>query len=74
MTKRHNRLAEVVRRALIKYIGPDMRSEIRENQRVGQDGLPEGISTPRPDMLLERRDYEPRRRGGRGREKGIVNH
>jgi hypothetical protein len=34
MTKRHNRLAEVVRRALIKFTVPDMRSEIRENQRT----------------------------------------
>jgi hypothetical protein len=68
MMKIHNRLAGVVRRALIKFIGPDMRSEIRENQRTGQNGLPERLSELRPDMILEKRDRKPRRgeqrRGG----------
>jgi hypothetical protein len=62
ITKRHNRLAEVVRRALIKFTGPDMRSEIRESQRTGHDGLTEKLSALRPDMMLERKDYKPRRR------------
>jgi hypothetical protein len=70
MTKRHNIMAEVVRRALIKFIDPDMRSEIRENQRAGQDGLSERLSALRPDMMLERKDYKPRRREARGREEG----
>jgi hypothetical protein len=34
MTKRHNRLVGVVRRALIKFIGPDMRSEIRRTKEL----------------------------------------
>jgi hypothetical protein len=40
MTKRHNRLAEVTRRVVIKFIGQELRSEIRENQRAEQEGLP----------------------------------
>jgi Txe/YoeB family toxin of Txe-Axe toxin-antitoxin module len=70
VTKRHNRLTEGVRRALIKFIGKDMRSEIRENQRAGQDGLSERLSALRPDMMLERKDYKPRRREERGRKEG----
>jgi hypothetical protein len=70
MTKRHNRLAEVVRKALIKYMGEDIRSEIPENQGAGYDGLPEGLAALRPDLMLERRDYEQRRRGEREREEG----
>jgi hypothetical protein len=54
MTKRHNRLAEVVRRAMTKFIGADMRSEIREDQRAGYDGLPDRLNALRPDVMLER--------------------
>jgi ribosomal protein L27 len=65
MTKRHNSLAEVVRKALIRFVGPDMRSEIRENQGVGQEDLPGELNRQRPDMTLERRSYDQRRRRGR---------
>jgi hypothetical protein len=54
-----------VRRALIRFIGTDMRSEIRENQGVGEEGLPEELNRLRPDMRVERRNYDRRRRRGR---------
>jgi hypothetical protein len=53
MMKRHNRLAEVVRKALIRFVGTDMRSEIRENQGVGQENLPGELNRLRPDMTVE---------------------
>jgi hypothetical protein len=68
MTKRHGRLAEVTRRAVIKFIGQELRSEIRENQRVEQEGLPEELKALRPDMIFEQRDRSPRRREEREEE------
>jgi hypothetical protein len=65
MTKRHNSLAEVVRKALIRFVGTDMRSEIRENQGVGPEDLSGELNGQRPDMTVERRGYDRRRRRGR---------
>jgi hypothetical protein len=42
-----------------------MRSEIRENQGVGQEDLPGELNRQRPDMTVERRSYDRRRRRGR---------
>jgi hypothetical protein len=49
MTKRHNRLSEVTRRAVVKFIGQELRSEIRENQRAEQEELPEELKTLRAE-------------------------
>jgi hypothetical protein len=70
MTKRHNGLAEVTRRAVIKFIGQELRSEIRENQRAEQEGLPEELKALRPDMIFEQRDRRPRRRREEREEEG----
>jgi hypothetical protein len=70
MTKRHNRLAEVTRRAVIKFIGRDLRSEIRENQRADQEGLPEELKALRPDMMFKQRDRSTRRGRREGQEEG----
>jgi hypothetical protein len=40
MMKRHNRPAQAVRKELIRFIGTEMCSEIRENQGVGEEDLP----------------------------------
>jgi hypothetical protein len=53
MTKRHNRLAKVVRRVLIRFIGTDMQSEIRENQGIGEEDLPGELNRLRPDLIVE---------------------
>jgi hypothetical protein len=66
MTKRHNRLAEVTRRAVVKFIGRYLQSEIRENQRANQAGLPEELKTLRPDMMFRQRDRSTRRDRGEG--------
>jgi hypothetical protein len=70
MTKRHNRLAEVTRRAVITFIGQELRSEIRENQRAEQEGLPEEVKALTPDMIFEQRDASPRRRREEREEEG----
>jgi hypothetical protein len=66
MTKRHDRLAEVTRRAVVKFIGRNLQSEIRENQRADQADLPEELRALRPDMMFRQRDRSTRR--GRGEE------
>jgi hypothetical protein len=68
-TKRHNRLAEVVRRALIRFIGTDMQSEIRENQGVGKEGLTGELNPVRPDVIVERINDVRRKRRGREEKK-----
>jgi ketosteroid isomerase-like protein len=68
MTKRHNRLAEVTRRVVIKFIGQELRSEIRENQKAEQAGLAEELKALRRDMIFEQRDRSPRRREEREEE------
>jgi hypothetical protein len=68
MTKRHNRLAEVVRRSVMRFLENDLRSEIQQNGSVRQEGLREDLGRLRPDMMFERRNQNQRgRRRGRGR-------
>jgi hypothetical protein len=55
MTKRHNRRASVVRRAIVEYLGIELRSGIQENEEIRQEGLSEGLRNLRPDMVFERR-------------------
>jgi hypothetical protein len=40
MTKRHNKLASVVRRGIEKFVANDLRSAIQENERIELDDLP----------------------------------
>jgi hypothetical protein len=68
MTKRHNRLAEVTRRAVIKFIGQGSQSEIRENQRADQEGLPEELKALKPDMMFKERNRSSRKREEREEE------
>jgi hypothetical protein len=59
MTKRHNKLANVVRRGIEKFIANDLRSEIRENENIEEENLPEDLQRLRPDMVFERRRIRP---------------
>jgi hypothetical protein len=53
---------------VIKFIRQELRSEIRENQRAEQEGLPKELKALRPDMIFEQRDRSPRRREEREEE------
>jgi hypothetical protein len=55
MTKRHNRLVNIVRRGIEKFVAGDLRSAILENEGIPQEGLPEDLRRQRPDMIFERR-------------------
>jgi hypothetical protein len=55
MTKRPNKLANVVRRGIEKFVADDLRSAIQENEKMGRDDLPEDLQELRPDMVFERR-------------------
>jgi hypothetical protein len=55
MTKRHNKLANVVRRGIQKFIVNDLQSEIGENERVEQENLPADLQRLRADMVFETR-------------------
>jgi hypothetical protein len=54
MTERHNQVAKVVREAVIKYVGQDLRSDITENQPIQEEGLAQHLAAKRPDMFFER--------------------
>jgi hypothetical protein len=54
MTKRHNKLINVVRKEIEKLISGDLRSEIRENEGIDEENLPEKLQRLRPDMVFER--------------------
>jgi hypothetical protein len=56
MTKRHNQLAGVVRKAIEEHIVEDMRSAINENTNAQIEGLSEETRNLRPDMTLSRRE------------------
>jgi hypothetical protein len=73
MTKRHNRLAGVVRKAVEKFLVKDLRSEIQENQTLGQQGLSEEMRRLRPDMAFERRNQKKQRRRNQEDANGDVN-
>jgi hypothetical protein len=61
MTKRHNRLAEAVRKAIIQYSNDDIRTAIRANQAAPYQRLPQDLKNLRPDLMFERRDRRRRR-------------
>jgi hypothetical protein len=55
ITARHNRVANVVREAVIKFCGPVLQSDIHENQPFPDEGLSEGVKRQKPDMFFERK-------------------
>jgi hypothetical protein len=69
MTKRHNRLASVVRRAIERFLTKDLRSGIQENEQIDDPSLPEEMRRMRPDIVFERnRRLIGRKSGRRGSE------
>ena len=76
MTKRHNRLATVVRKAIERFVSDDLRSEIQENEGIHEEGLSEELRRLKPDMVFERqstkmrRHHEGNRRNGNGNGNG----
>jgi hypothetical protein len=81
MTKRHNRLANSVRKAVIKFIGKDprsSRSDITDNSQMEKEGLSAELQRLRPDMVFERRERNAsgnrnRHRHGNGNGNGNGN-
>jgi hypothetical protein len=65
MTQRHNGLAKVVKKAVVKHLGGALRSDIKENTAIGLEQLSDELRNPRPDMIFERRNQkgEARSRG-----------
>jgi hypothetical protein len=53
MTKRHNKVSDVVRRGVARLLAKDLRSEIHENQPIEVDGLADELRSLRPDMVFE---------------------
>jgi hypothetical protein len=54
MTERHNRVVRVVKDAVLKFVDENLRLDILENTAIGQEGLPDGLKSLRPDMAFER--------------------
>jgi hypothetical protein len=67
MTKRHNSLAKVVRKAVMKHRGGDLRSDIKENTVIGLEQLSDELRNLRPDMIFEGRT---RNQKGEARSRG----
>jgi hypothetical protein len=53
MTKRHNRLINVVRKAVEKFQEREFRTGIQENERIEEQDLTEELRRMRPDMVFE---------------------
>jgi hypothetical protein len=68
MTKRHNGLAAVVRKAIEKFVSRDLRSEIRENEAIREERLSEALRNQRPDIVFERRAENQGRQERQGRQ------
>jgi hypothetical protein len=58
MTKRHNQLAGVVRRAIVEWVAGDVTSEIRENITIPEDGPSQEVRDLRPDLVFKRRENQ----------------
>jgi hypothetical protein len=56
MTQRHNRLSDVVRKAIIDYRTTPRTSDIHENTNVKLDGLSADVRDQRPDLHFETED------------------
>jgi hypothetical protein len=60
-TKRHNRLAEVVRKTVVKWVKKDLRSGIFENSGIQPAGLSQELPVLRLETVFKRRNPQPRR-------------
>jgi hypothetical protein len=58
MTKRHNQLAGIVRRAIVEWVAGDVTSEIRENTTIPDDGISQEVRDLRPDLVFTRRENQ----------------
>jgi hypothetical protein len=58
MTKRHNQLAGIVRRAIVEWVAGDVTSDIRENTAIPEDGLSQEVRDLRPDLAFTRRENQ----------------
>jgi hypothetical protein len=52
MTKRHNQLSDVIRRAIEKHNGETLKSAIGENARIREEGLSAELENLRPDLIF----------------------
>jgi hypothetical protein len=53
-TRRHNRLSDVVRKAIEEHIGRDLIEPIMENAPIPVEGLSDEVSRQRPDIVILR--------------------
>jgi hypothetical protein len=58
MTKWHNQLAGLVRRAIVDWVAGDITSEIRENTIMPEDSLSQEVRDLRPDLMFRRRENQ----------------
>jgi hypothetical protein len=54
MTKWHNQLVAIVRRAIVEWVAGDVTSEIRENTTIPEDDLSQEARDLRPDLVFRR--------------------
>jgi hypothetical protein len=52
MTKRHNKLSDVIRRAIEMHNGEALRSPIEENTQIREEGLSAEVENLRPDLVF----------------------
>jgi hypothetical protein len=55
MTKRHNRLASVVRKGIDKFLANDLRWAIQEDKAIREESLSDELRRMRRDMVFERK-------------------
>jgi hypothetical protein len=60
-TKRHNRIVEIIRKAIIQYNGDELENNIMENTPVMVEGLPEEVRRQRPDLTIFRKEGDRER-------------
>jgi hypothetical protein len=75
MTKWHNQVAEVVRRALTIYLEHNRRSAIQENKEIRHEGLRSELKNCDQNLMLERQSQSQGcgRRSRRGRRRNGPN-
>jgi hypothetical protein len=54
MTERHNKVAKVVKDAVVKYVGRKLRSDIHENTTISEVEDRQELRALRPDMTFRR--------------------
>jgi hypothetical protein len=58
MTKRHNQLAGIIRRAIVEWVAGDVTSEIRENTTILEDDLSQEVRDLSQDLVFTRRENQ----------------